>query len=148
MAGVGPAPKQHHQRERDTKRRQSDAVTITRDGALRGPEIADATHRADWPVEVVSWWEDWRASPQAALFEDTDWRRLALLAPIIAAYVRRPSAASLSEIRLNEERLGALYVDRLRAKIRVEEESGSDLASVSSIEESRASARSRLQGEE
>lgn len=141
----GPAPKLQHQRERDTKRRQADAITVTRDGVLRGPDLADATLRPDWPAEVLAWWEDWRRSPQAALFEDTDWRRLALLAPMVAAYLRRPSAAALSEIRLNEERLGALYVDRLRAKIHVSAEEDAPLASVEEISSSRASARARLQ---
>ncbi|MEV4281364.1 hypothetical protein [Actinoplanes xinjiangensis] len=51
---------------------------------------------------------------QAAVFEGTDWLRLATLAPIVEAYWRRPSAAELSEIRMNEERLGATVVDRMR----------------------------------
>lgn len=117
MAGRGPAPKEQHQRERDTRRRQADVVTVSQDGEIRGPELvgpySDATR---------DWYLDWQTSPQASLFTNTDWRRLLLMAPIVDAYHRKPNAAALSEIRLNEERLGATYVDRLRAKIRVEAE--------------------------
>lgn len=115
MAGRGPAPQQQHQRERDTRRRQADSVSVSQDGEIRGPELvgpfSEPTH---------DWYMDWRTAPQATLFTNTDWRRLLLLAPIVEAYFKKPSAAALSEIRLNEERLGATYVDRLRAKIRVE----------------------------
>lgn len=41
MAGRGPAPKTQHQRERDTRRRQAEAVHLTADGVLRGPEFPD-----------------------------------------------------------------------------------------------------------
>lgn len=143
----GPAPKQQHQRERDTKRRQADSVTVTRDGILRGPSIEDATLQDHWSPATRAWWEDWQRSPQAALFESTDWRRLALLAPMIEGYFRRPSAAALGEIRLNEERLGALYVDRLRARIRIDASGEPVLAPVEKIETARERAMKRLQGE-
>lgn len=118
MAGRGPAPKEQHQRERDTRRRQSDVVSVSQDGEIRGPELV-----GPFSEETHAWYLDWRVAPQASLFTNTDWRRLLLLAPIVDSYFRKPSAAALSEIRLNEERLGATYVDRLRAKIRVEAES-------------------------
>jgi hypothetical protein len=117
MAGRGPAPKEQHQRERDTRRRQSDVVAVSQDGEIRGPELV-----GPFSDETQAWYLDWRVAPQASLFTNTDWRRLLLLAPIVDSYFRKPSAAALSEIRLNEERLGATYVDRLRAKIRVETE--------------------------
>ncbi len=115
MAGRGPAPQQQHQRERDTRRRQSDVVSVTMDGEIRGPDLV-----GPYSEETLAWYMDWQVAPQASLFSNTDWRRLLLLAPIVDSYFRKPSAASLSEIRLNEERLGATYVDRLRAKIRIE----------------------------
>lgn len=114
MAGQGPLPKATHQRERDTKRRQDGTVTVEDDGEVRGPELGVA-----YGPDTLEWYETWRRAPQAALFTSTDWQRLKLLAPIVDSHFRRPSAAALSEIRLNEERLGALYVDRVRAKIRI-----------------------------
>ena len=121
MAGYGPAPKQNHQRERDTRRRQADQATVTRDDVVRGPDLSPG-----YSAPTVSWYDTWRRSPQAQLFEATDWQRLALLAPIVELYWTRPGAAALSEIRLNEERLGATYVDRLRAKIRIEDDERPD----------------------
>jgi len=114
MAGHGPLPKEHRQRERDTRRRERDSSTVYDDGEVRGPAL-------DVPVgtAAAAWYERWRRAPQAALFLDTDWSRLQLLAPLVDAYFQRPTAGALGEIRLNEERLGATYADRLRTRIRV-----------------------------
>lgn len=140
MAGRGPLPQEQHQRERDTRRRQADVVSVVQDGEIRGPELegpyGDDTH---------AWYLDWRTSPQAVLFSNTDWRRLLLMAPIVEGYFRRPSAAALSEIRLNEERLGGTYTDRLRAKIRIEAAGAAPEAEVVQLRAvSRDSVASRL----
>jgi hypothetical protein len=81
--------------------------------------------------------------PQAALFEATDWGRLAMLAPIVEAYYRRPSAAALGEIRMSEERLGATIVDRLRARIRIDADEA-EAAPVLSMVKARDDLRRRL----
>jgi hypothetical protein len=143
MAGRGPAPKEQHQRERDTRRRQADVVTLPDDGVVRGPALPDG-----YTPDVELWYSTWRSAPQAALFEATDWQRLLLLAPIVQSYFTRPSAAALSEIRLNEERLGATYVDRLRAKNRIDREQPETDevvgGNVTPIRARRASLRDRL----
>lgn len=151
MAGRGPAPKEQHQRERDTRRRQADVASVTDDGTLRGPDLLEETGRRDWDPQTVAWYDRWRRSPQAQLFEATDWGRLIMLAPIVDYYHTspKPSAAALSEIRLNEERLGATYVDRLRAKIRVERPTAGDKdADVVQLRvASREDVRARLRGD-
>lgn len=96
-----------HAAKPDGERRRRNAPThgesvLTPDGQLRGPELVGT-----FAAETKALHETWRRSPQAQLFQDTDWSRLALLAPIVEAYLRRPSAAALSEICMNEERLGA-----------------------------------------
>jgi len=121
MAGRGPLQKETHQRERDTRRRQSDAVMLTRDGVLRGP---------DFPYDVVpephpatlSWWDTWRRAPQAQIFEDTDWQTLKRAARLQDGVMTavKVSAQAVSELRLIEERLGATVVDRQRAKMKIE----------------------------
>jgi hypothetical protein len=148
MAGRGPAPKETHQRERDTRRRQADSVTVAVDGELRGPDLVEETGRADWDAMTVAWYDRWRRSPQAQLFEDTDWGRLIMLAPIVDAYFTlKPSAAALSEIRLNEERLGATYVDRLRAKIKIDRSEQPVAEVVQLRDASREDVRARLRGD-
>ena len=118
------------------QRRRRNAPThaersVTDDGLQRGPELPDGFDPA-----VVAWFETWRTSPQAQLFEATDWARLLMLAPIVQAYMRRPSAAALSEIRMNEERLGATVVDRMRARIVIERnEAAPALAPVTDVRE-------------
>ena len=113
--GTMHAPKPDGERRRRNAPSHGESV-LTPDDQLRGPELAGT-----YAAETKAWHETWRRSPQAQLFQDTDWSRLALLAPIVEAYFRRPTAAALSEIRMNEERLGATVVDRMRARIRIAE---------------------------
>jgi len=127
MAGRGPAPKMQHQRERDTRRRQADAVHLTNDGVLRGPELPSSILEPH--PETIEWWTTWRVSPQAQLFEATDWealKRAALLHDYVWKSTTtpggKPSAAAISELRLIEERYGATFVDRQRAKIHIAKE--------------------------
>jgi hypothetical protein len=118
MAGNGPLPAAHRQRERDTARRDRDVVTVVPDGRLRGPELPD-DHGYD--PRTVAYYDTWRRSPQAQVFEDTDWLALHLILPLFESNLRKPSAAAVSEIRLTTAALGGTYADRLRvAKIRVQ----------------------------
>lgn len=143
MAGKGPAPKQQHQRERDTRRRQAGAVSLRADGELRGPELPDRPQ--GWHPETIIWWDTWRRSPQAQLFEATDWETLKRAA-LLHDYVwtsPKPSAAAISELRLIEERMGATYVDRQRARIRIEKEQDADVVQLRPVG---PSLRDRLRG--
>ncbi|MEV1157723.1 hypothetical protein AB0J27_20225 [Micromonospora chokoriensis] len=118
--GTMHAPKPDEARRRRNAPQHGETV-VTRDDAVRGPELGGA-----YGPETVAWYETWRRSAQAALFEDTDWSRLQMLARIVEAYYRRPSAAALGEIRMSEERLGATVVDRMRARIRIADDAPAD----------------------
>lgn len=123
MAGTGPLPSATHQRERVTRRHQAATTTLVDDGAIRGPELAEATGRDDWHADTLRWFAAWRSSPQAQMFAATDWERLLLIAPLRESIARshsRPSSAAVSELRLNEERLGATYADRRRLRIQID----------------------------
>ncbi len=122
MAGMGPAPKAARQRARDTRRSHAGEVRLPRDGKLRGPSLEEATRREDWSEQTRDWWADWQRAPMAAAFEDTEWRRLSMLAVLVEGFHEKPTAAAMSEIRLNEERLGALFLDRQRARMVIEDE--------------------------
>lgn len=130
------------QRRRRNKPTHTDR-TVADDGQRRGPDLGPGYDPA-----VVSWFETWRTAPQAALFEATDWQRLLMLAPIVQAYHRRPSAAALGEIRMNEERLGATVVDRMRARIVIERDDA-EAAPLAAVVDVRAALADRLkeQGE-
>lgn len=101
-------------------------TSLKADGVVRGPELAEQTGRDDWSDATLNWYETWRRSAQAQLFEPTDWSRLSMLAVVVDHYFKasKPSAQALSEIRMNEERLGALVVDRIRARMRIERPDG------------------------
>lgn len=92
-------------------------TSLQPDDEIRGPELP-----AGYSEPVRDWYHTWRVSPQAQLFEGTDWMRLRMLAVAVEAYSQRPTAALLSEIRLNEERLGATVVDRMRARMVIDRE--------------------------
>jgi len=124
----GPLPKAERQRARDTRRREGEFVTVTADGRTRGPAL-----KGDYRPETHAWYQTWRKSPQAHLFEATDWNRLILMAPLVDAYFARPNAAGLSEIRLNEERLGALYGDRLRARMHIADDKPDAVAGLAAV---------------
>ncbi|WP_189333228.1 hypothetical protein [Actinoplanes ianthinogenes] len=115
-------------------------IVLPRDGEVRGPDLGGSRQYTD---ETVEWYETWRRSPQAAIFEDTDWQRLRMLAPLVDSYFRRPSKAAFEEIRLNEERLGATVVDRMRARMRIEDADDAAPAPVLRLAD-RADLRARL----
>jgi hypothetical protein len=119
MAGRGPAPKPADQK----RNRRIDPIGTSHlvdDGQRLGPDLTELTGRKDWPPMVIKWFETWRAAPQAKQFIDTDWQRLGLVAYLYEQYLIEPKSTILSEIRLNEERLGATVVDRQRARMVVE----------------------------
>lgn len=82
---------------------------------------------------VTKWYEIWRTSPQSKQFIDTDWQRLGMVAYLFEQYLQEPKSTILSEIRLNEERLGATVVDRQRARMVVETTDGKDAAVLSIV---------------
>lgn len=107
----------HATKPDSTSRRPTHAMTtLTPDGVVRGPTLSEATDR-NWDTDVLRWYQTWRESAQAQLFTPTDWQRLALLAPLVEKHFSSPTGATMSEIRLNEERLGATVVDRMRARM-------------------------------
>jgi hypothetical protein len=126
MAGNGPAPKPNRRRRNaDTYADVQTRVQAT-STKMRGPTLSKATGGVsdEWqhPVYglVEAWWTTWRRSPLTEAWLDTDWMRLAMLAPLVAGYYERPHHLTMAEIRQNESLLGATHVDRLKARIKVE----------------------------
>lgn len=141
--GTMTPSKPEGQRRRRNQPTHGDQV-VTPDAVVRGPELIGS-----YEPETIEWYMTWRTSPQAQLFEDTDWQRLLMLAKIVDAYMKRPSAAALGEIRMSEERLGATVVDRMRARIKIDRAPDNDTpAEVVPIATARRkAAQSRLSGD-
>lgn len=112
MAGYGPPPAENRRR-RNADRYEGHEVTVDQ-AAIQAPPLPGRHSKA-----VQDWYATWCSSPQAQTFTVTDWQRLHMLAPLVAAYFKRPDKQLMSEIRLNESLLGATHVDRLRARIKV-----------------------------
>lgn len=119
MAGHGPAPKPEGQK----RHRIADKIETSNlldDGVELGPDLISLTGRLEWPEQVSKWYQIWRTAPQAKAFIDTDWQRLGMVAYLYEQFLLDPKPNLLSEIRLNEERLGATLVDRQRARMNIE----------------------------
>jgi hypothetical protein len=69
-------------------------------------------------AQTRRWWKTWVESPQAQLFEATDWQRLLDLVALKEAFYAG-KLGLMPEIRRNEAELGATYGDRLRLRLRV-----------------------------
>jgi len=121
----GPAPKPNRRRRNADTYADVRTVVPAEVDSLHGPTLEDATGGLLADVDPVlaklveNWWTTWRKSPLAEAFLDTDWSRLAMLAPLVASYFARPHYTKLAEIRQNESLLGATHVDRLKARIQV-----------------------------
>jgi hypothetical protein len=134
MAGTGPAPKPDSQRRRRNTPTHGPERVVEPDGETRGPALV-----GEWPDLVHEWHETWRRSPQAALFEDTDWTRLQMIAPLVKRAFEG-SIAAMTEVRMSESLLGATMTDRLKARVRVDrpddgDETGATLHALPSARE-------------
>lgn len=141
--GTLHAPKPDDMRRRRNAPTHAETV-LPRDDVVRGPELDKLVPGRQFRPETIAWYEDWRRSPQAAVFEITDWRRLAALALAYDKYVQRPTAALLAEIRMSEERLGATFVDRMRARMRIEDDDDRDAAPVLRLVDARRELRRQM----
>lgn len=120
MAGMGPPPAAN-KRRRNADTFDQATVTVAADKSLKGPALPSPGRGKAYSKQTKDWYATWRRAPQAAMFTNTDWQRLAMLAPIVDAYYRTPDTKLLSEIRLNESLLGATHVDRMRGRIAIAE---------------------------
>lgn len=68
---------------------------------------------------TIRWYKRWLSSDNILYFTTTDWNRLMLLALLIDRYHKKPSAALMAEIRLNEGLLGATIEDRERIGLNI-----------------------------
>jgi len=117
MPGFGPPPAEN-KRRRNKDEFEDSAVSVSASPVTGAPDLPDA---GMYCPQTRAWYETWRQAPQAAVFTVTDWQRLHMLAPLIEAFWQEPSTKLLAEIRLNESLLGATHVDRMRARIKIEQ---------------------------
>jgi len=114
VRGRGPVPKENR------RRRNADTYAGLEVAVAAAAPVVAPPLPGRWPAAVKRWYETWCESPQAQAFTVTDWQRLHMLAPLVAAYYKTPDKGLMAEIRLNESLLGATHADRLRARIKVE----------------------------
>lgn len=122
MPGKGPAPKMQRQRERDTKRRESEFTEVYPDRRKRGPRLGDGH---GYPANVVDIYEDMRTWPQAQTWTASEWLLIkTLLLPLYDTFLngRGKNGNTAGEIRQLLASLGTTLPDRQRARIRIADE--------------------------
>lgn len=110
-------------KENPARRNKHDNISVDRreDGSLVGPELS---WTIDWHPKTRAWWDAWRASPQAVLFEQTDWEELESTALIHHSIWNNPKtsvaqiSAGLAEMRQRVAKFGATMEDRLKLRMK------------------------------
>lgn len=118
MAGMGPPPAEK-KRHRRPDQFEHAKVSVPADATPDSPPELPGWEK--YSTATLRWYRNWCESPQAVLFTRTDWQRLHMIAPLVEKYWAEPSVKLMAEIRLNEASLGATYVDRMRARIKLEQ---------------------------
>jgi hypothetical protein len=110
MAGLGPAPKPAHLRQRTNKK--AGMAVITAPDAPSVPNIPNPDGRVWHPLTVASWEHAW-CSPMASQWLETDIDALGRLALAWDA-LYNGTITVMPEIRLQEQRFGLSPLDRSR----------------------------------
>lgn len=113
-------------KENPARRNKHDSIQIERrvDGEMIGPDLS---WTIDWHPKTREWWDAWRRSPQAILFEETDWEELQSSALIHHAIWNNPKSsvaqisAGLAELRQRVAKFGATIEDRLKLRMKFAE---------------------------
>lgn len=132
LPGVPPS---ENKRRRNGDAFGAEKVELTEEDLVKYKTIPEGT----WHPEVLLWWECWTTCAQSTLFTVTDWMRLRTLIVTRQSYQDRPTPQKMAEIRQTEGLWGATYVDRMKARIRInrpaEGEKKTPLAAVKDIKE-------------
>jgi hypothetical protein len=123
MAGRGPAPKPANKRAR--RNREEPETRLTKQKSAAKAKTPALPGSKGFLAATRAWYATWASSPQASQFIETDWLRLHMTARLVDLFYRSefPSEAKqlMSEIRLNEAKLGGTPEDRLRLRWRLGE---------------------------
>jgi hypothetical protein len=110
MAGMGPAPKPAHLRQRTNKK--AGMAMLTAPESVEVPSIPNPDARVWHPLTLAAWEHAWQ-SPMASQWLETDVDALGRLALLWDA-LYNGAIAALPEIRLQEQRFGLSPLDRSR----------------------------------
>ncbi len=115
MAIRGPAPAENRRRNnKDTF--GAEKVTLTEEQLDEFRTIPEG----NWHPETKLRWKGWTTCAQSQLFTVTDWLRLRELIVTRDSYQLKPTAQKMAELRQTEGLWGATYVDRMKARLRIE----------------------------
>lgn len=119
MAGRGPAPKDGAVR----RNKAPEKTHLIAGDEPVGPELPVGwlPDGEAWHPATVSWWNNWRRSPQASrMLSDPDWDFLLDTALMHHTMWAKGRWEFASEVRLRTAKFGATPEDRLRLKAEIE----------------------------
>lgn len=114
MGGMGPPPSANSRRRNKV---YTEHLNPSGDIDVRSTKLRN---RSSYCAFTQYWFDVWASSPQSEAFEETDWLRLQMIAPLVERLMTNPNAASqllLAEIRQNESLLGGTVMDRMRLRM-------------------------------
>lgn len=101
--------------------KHTELILERRDGEIIGPDLS---WTIDWHPKTREWWDTWRRSTQAVMFEQTDWEELESAALLHHNIWNNPKisvaqlSAGLAELRQRVAKYGATYEDRLKLRMK------------------------------
>ncbi len=114
MAGMGPAPKPAHMRQR--RNRTSTNAKLQADPKLKAPELPGRV----WHEMTLAWWADVWSSPMAPEYDESDRHGLFMLAVLVDEFWLSPTKDLAAEIRLQRQAFGLSPIDRRRLQWEIE----------------------------
>lgn len=122
----GPKPTDPDKRQR-TNAPTFETQTLDPDQKVKAPALPGARKLS---AQTRAWYKLWCESVQAQQFLTTDWQRLWMVALLVNDFYATDDPklrqSLMSEIRLNEERLGATPESRLRLRWKMGENDKKD----------------------
>jgi hypothetical protein len=91
---------------------------VSVDSVVRGPELPEDYA---WHPRTVAWWQTWRESPMAQAFTAADWDFL-LDTARLHSELWAGQLGVAAELRLRVSKFGASPEDRLRLKLKIDED--------------------------
>lgn len=117
MAGRGNTiPKDPANRRRTNKAPEHRVVASSTD-----PVGPDLPFGIEWADQTRIWWDNWRRSPQAQTFTETDWDFLLDTAMLHTQFWDGDTSVA-AEMRLRVAKMGATHGDRQALRIKIEAE--------------------------
>lgn len=111
----GPIPSENPVRRNKPKIAKTVVALGTQ--LAKTPDLPNSEHYSE---RTLIWYQTWRESEQAYTFTKTAWLTLHMLADLVEAYYKEPTASSWAQIKQTQSGLLALPAEQRRLNFKIE----------------------------